>query len=495
MIASAELIAVVVFAPLIGAMVAAPLRGRAAITAAAATSAVTALATVVLIVAIARTGPLALDLGGWNPIPADAGPDPVPLGIRLRVDEFSAVMLGLTALIGVAATWYASGMDKVRGHDGYWPLWLGLWAALNGVYVSGDLFNLYVCLELMGLCAVGMVALGGRRAHGPALTYLYVAVVGSLLYLLAVALIYAQTESLDIAFAATRLESGPVAAVALGLVATGMAFKTALFPLHSWLPTAHSAAPSAVSPVLSALVVKASIYILMRLWFELFPTAPEIPLQLVLGCLGSAAVVWGAIMAFQQTHLKRVVAYSTVAQVGYFFLVFALLEPGSATAAAAWTGAIVLLLSHGIAKAAMFFAAGNLAAGYGSDRTAGMVGAVTRMPLSVGAFAVAGVSIAGLPPTFGFIGKWQLLQAAFGTGQWWWAIVLILGGLLTFGYTALAVGATFNRDDAAEIPEPRPVPKRMQIIAMSLAALSVILGVTAYPLLEFVARATPGGGG
>lgn len=487
------LLGALVLLPLGGATMATlfPGRGRQVGIASAAVALTLALTTAVVVY---RSGSLHLELAGWG----------APLGIDLRVDGFSAAMLAMTAVVGTAATIYGSGSDAAVGRPLFWPLWLALWAGLNAVYVSGDLFNTYVALELVGLCAVGLVALGGRQALAPALRYLFIAVLGSFAYLLGVALVYAEAGTLDIVQAGERLDGGTAAMTALAAMALGLSLKTALFPLHAWLPEAHSAAPSAVSPVLSALVVKASLFVLVRVWFvvlggEATPAAAQL-----LGALGTVAVVWGGVLALRQSRLKRVVAYSTVAQVGYLFLVFPLAtgigaavgSPAWQAAAAGWTGALGLALAHGLAKAAMFMAAGTLALAHGGDRLVDLRGAVTRMPMSTMTFALAGASLAGLPPTFGFVGKWQLLQASLISGQWWWLPVLLLGGLLTAAYTVRVLGTMTGGPEAGE--ELRPlahVPRRMEVAALSMAALAVALGVASSGVLELLGVGSSFGSG
>jgi multicomponent Na+:H+ antiporter subunit D len=486
-VAVTEGLAALVFGPL-AASIAVTLipasRTRVAAVVGLGTSLVLVVLTAAVAAAVHRDGTIRLALADW----------PVPLGIELRADELSVVLIGLTALVGTAISIYASGAANARGGRMFWPLWLALWSALNAVYLTGDLFNTYVALELMGVAAVSVVAIGGTNALGPALRYLYVAVLGSLLYLLGVALVYGQTGTLDLELAAAGLRPDLVGGVVLSLMTVGLALKTALFPMHSWLPDAHSVAPAAASALLSALVVKATLYVLIRVWFTVLDTEPALRVDLGVGVLGATAAGWGAAMALREVRLKRIVAFSTVAQVGYLFLIFPLVTPGLAAgpgtdlreaALAGWTGGLALLLAHGVAKAAMFLAAGNLALAYGSDRLTGLTGAAARMPLTVATFAMAGVSLAGLPPTFGFIGKWQLLQASLGTGQWWWVVVLLGGGLLTFAYTARVLRATFNPPRPADLPVPRPLPRRMEIVALGLAVLAVALGLGSLPILTF----------
>ncbi|MDP9822689.1 formate hydrogenlyase subunit 3/multisubunit Na+/H+ antiporter MnhD subunit [Nocardioides massiliensis] len=433
---------------------------------------------------------LEIALAGWD----------APLGIVLRADGASAALLAITATVGLAVTAYALGGDEVTGGPIFWPLWLSLWAALNGVYLAGDLFNTYVSLELLTVAAVALVALGGRRSAAPALRYLFVGVAGSLLFVLAVGLVYGQTGVLDYVAAADRVEAGPVLGAVLALTLVGMAAKMALLPLHSWLPVAHPAAPAAVSALLSALVIKAALFVLWRVWFDLGGVAVGTPMRdglaLASAVAGAVAVFWGGLMALRKRRLKEIVAYSTVAQVGYLALVLRLADPGGpdVAAAAGWAGGVLLVLSHGLAKAAMFLAAGTLAYAYGSDHLSGLRGAVTHMPMTVAAVGVAGVSLAGLPPTFGFVAKWQLLVAAIGREDWWVLAVLLLGGLVTFAYTAAMVRATFNPPGAQDVEAPAVrVPLVLAVVPFVLALASVAFGVFSADVVALVARAAPGG--
>jgi formate hydrogenlyase subunit 3/multisubunit Na+/H+ antiporter MnhD subunit len=257
-------------------------------------------------------------------------------------------------------------------------------------------------------------------------------------------------------------------------MSAGLLLKTALFPLHFWLPPAHASAPVPVSALLSALVVKASFYILLRLWLEVFPPT-NAALGQLLGLLGAAAVLWGGLQALRQTRLKMLIAYSTVAQLGYLFLAFPL---GTSIA---WKGALYLLLSHAVAKAAMFMAAGNILRFGGHDRIADLDRVAQRLPLTLTAFALAGVNSMGLPPSGGFIAKWLLLDAALRAGQWWWAIILILGGLLAAAYVFKVIGHAFTQAEVTH--EAGAVPATMEWAALALALAAILLGLVAlWPL-------------
>ena len=411
-------------------------------------------------------------IGGWG----------APLGIELYADGLSLLMLAATALVGFAVSVYAVGYFEREQSARFWPLWLLLLAALNALFLSADIFNLYVTLEMMGLAAVALTALtGGRDALGGAMRYLLATLSGSLLYLLGVALLYHGFGTVDIALLAERVEAAPAVWAALGLICAGLLLKTALFPMHFWLPPAHASAPAPVSAVLSALVVKASFYILLRLWLSIFAPLGAEFVSVLLGLLGSAAVLWGSLQALRQTRLKLLVAYSTVAQIGYLFVAFPLAAVAGVTA---WSAVAYLALSHALAKAAMFMAAGNLLRFGGHDRIADLDRVAQRLPLTAGAFALAGVSIMGLPPSGGFIGKWLLLEAALAQGRWDLAAVLILGSLLAAAYVFKVLGHCFTTAD--ETHAPGDVPGSMEWAALLLAMAAILLGFLAVPVLALL---------
>jgi multicomponent Na+:H+ antiporter subunit D len=460
--------------PLAGALLAFLLPRRAAALGLA-TALLTAASSWAVLLQVAFDGPRVYQIGGWG----------APLGIDLRADGLSVLMLAMTAVVGIAVSVYArvylaTSPEKVRR---FWPLWLFLWAALNGLFQAGDVFNLYVNLELLGLSAVALVALTGS---GPALwgamRYLLVSLLGSLAYLVGVALLYHAYGTLDLALLGERADGGLLLAVPLGAMIAGLLLKTGLFPFHVWLPPAHGSARAPVSALLSGLVVKASFYLVLRLWFTFTPEGEGLPI--LLGSLGAAAVFWGSVQALRQKRLKLLVAYSTVAQLGYLFIAFPLagLDP-----ALAWGGSIYLALSHALAKGAMFLAAGSIMTQGGHDEIDELDRIVDRMPLTLAAFALAGISLAGLPPSGGFVGKWMLLQAAMAQGAWFWAFVIIGGGILTATYVFRVLGFAFTKSPHEH--EQHDVPPTMEWTALLLALGAVALGFIApwaLPLLDGV---------
>ena len=288
----------------------------------------------------------------------------------------------------------------------------------------------------------------------------------------------------------------PATLAAAALMTVGLFAKTALFPLHLWLPPAHAGAPAAASAVLSAVVVKGSFFLVVRLWFDVMPGDARLSRRAQLfGALGAAAIVFGSVVALRQQRLKLLIAYSTVAQIGYLFLMFPLaFDTASAQlqGGGALTGGMLQAISHATAKAAMFMAAGLIYAALGHDRIAELGGVARALPMTIFAFALGGVSLIGLPPSGGFLAKWLLLEAAVATGQWWWAMVMLAGGLFTSGYMFIVLAR-------ALVPAREPlklrtiVPRYQEAAALALALTSLLLGLVALGPIDVFRGWPPGG--
>lgn len=422
---------------------------------------------------LVQSGPLHHAPGGWS----------APLGIELYIDGLSAAMLLMTGIVSAVATCYAWGYfskeKKEKNTALFWPLWLGLWTALNALFTSHDIFTVYVSLELMGLSAAGLVALAGGPALVASMRYLLASLLASALFLMGVGLLYGAFGVLDMDALQVRLVPGISTWTAAALMSAGLFLKGALFPLHVWLPSAHASAPAPVSAALSALVVKAAFYLLLRLWFSVFPLA-ETPAVHLMGILGAGAIVWGSLMAFRQTRLKLLVAYSTVAQIGYLFLIFPM-AGHAGWAADAWRGGVFYALVHAFSKSAAFLAAGTVLFVRGDDRIQHLKGFARQAPMTAFAFGLAAIALMGLPPSGGFVGKWMLLTASLQTGQWWWAIAIITGGFLAAAYWFRVLQQFFaNGDDAqADASANRP-PRIMEFAALTLSLIGIGLGLASY---------------
>ncbi|MFZ0256082.1 MAG: proton-conducting transporter membrane subunit [Gammaproteobacteria bacterium] len=443
----------------------------------------TATAAAAVLWLVATEGPLRYAIGGWPP----------ELAITLQADGLSALLLLMNTLVALAASVYASAyFSQSEQRRYYWALWLLLMTALNALFLAADLFNLYVALELLGLSAVALTALGGKRAAlQAAMGYLMLGLIGSLAFLAGVALLYAGYGTLDMAVLAGRITPDLTAWTAASLMTAGLLIKTALFPLHSWLPPAHANAPAPVSAALSALVVKAPFYLILRLWLDLFVPIATPGVGYLLGLLGAAAVLWGSWNALHAERLKLLAAYSTVAQIGYLFLFLPLVLQSSEGMSqnAAFGGLVLLALTHGFAKSALFLAAGVIQHRAGHDRIRELDGTVQVLPASTFALALAGIALIGLPPSGAFLGKWQLIAGALSAGLWLWVAVVLAGSLLAAAYVFRLLGHVFGQ---ARYPSHAISIGREEIPALGLGLVAtVILGLASapiWPLLERTVR-------
>lgn len=466
------LFAILIFAPLFAAVlsVIAPSVARVA---GLLTSGLVAIAAIGLILAV-QARPIEIALGRWVE----------PLGIVLFADGLSALMIALTAGIGLVVVMYADALfAEARRMDTasakatisrhFWPIWLVLACAMNAMFLSRDVFNMYVEFELISLAAVGLAAMGGGAlALKAALGYLLAGLAGSLLFLLGIDFLYAAHGEVTLA-ALTRGEPDGNSLIAIALVVSGLLLKAALFPLHFWMPAAHANAMAPASALLSALVVKAALYILLRLFSTGNPALDLV--GLAIGILGAAAILWGSIQALRAQRLKLVVAYSTVAQVGLISMAFGL--AGTAGAEIAWQGAVFLILAHGVAKAAMFLSVGRMAQVMGHDRLAGLNRAGPAAAPAVVAFAIAAVSLIGLPPSAGFIGKWLLLQAGLTAEAWLWLGVLVLSTALSVAYLWRVISRGLQQG-----AHPAATPRQWNTadaLTIGLAVSAIVLGLGA----------------
>jgi multicomponent Na+:H+ antiporter subunit D len=293
---------------------------------------------------------------------------------------------------------------------------------------------------------------------------------------------------LDIPLLAQRVQPTPVVWTAAALMTCGLLAKTALFPLHLWLPPAHANAPAAASAVLSGLVVKGSFFLTLRLWFYALPALPAEKIAIVLGCLGSAAIIAGSIIALRQARLKLLIAYSTVAQIGYLFLVFPLATGAQSWSAIGWSAGVMQILAHAFAKAAMFFSAGLLAEALGHDQIAKLGGAARVLPLTFLTIALGGLSLMGLPPSGGFSAKWLMLQASAASGQWLWTLPVLGGGLLAAGYVYRILAPALSDDRISLVSSPR---RSQEVVALALTIIALALGFAPQTFFDFLEIGRP----
>ena len=464
--------------PLIASALVIVLGGRRAPVVGVSSVIVTALFACAALMRLASVGPERHAVGGWE----------APLGIELMLDGWGVGFVALTSVVSLAVAGYAAHSwqgDVLRKR--FWSLFLILQGGLNALFLSGDLFNLYVTLEVVGVSAAGLTAMERKReAVGAALRYLLLSLAGSFSYLAAVVLVYQEHGTLDLALLAGRNAETPLATATVALMTAGLILKTALFPFHTWLPPAHTSAPAPVSALLSGLVVKGSFFVLLRIALLTWPVLWGGGVALLLGLLGSAAVFWGYGQALRSERLKTMIAYSTVAHIGQLFVVFPLAAAGSPIAA----GAIFLLAaSHALAKSAAFLSAGNVQRATGSDRLEDLAVCAPRMPMTQVTLALASLSLVGLPPSAGFLGKWLLLEASIATRQWLWPCVLVAGTALSAVLMLrILQGTLAARLEAA--PPMTDIPRACEWIPLALAIVAAVLGALGGPILTLTQQVT-----
>ncbi len=430
---------------------------------------------VALLFEVRGGGVVSYQLGGWQP----------PLGIEYRVSTVNAYLLALvTAMALVVLSFDSRGgpprVPEQRRHL-YYAVFLLCIAGLLGIAITGDAFNIFVFLEISSLASYILVSLGGhRRAVMSAFYYLVMGTIGGVFFMLGVGLLYQETGTLNLRDIAARLEPslddrGTV--LALALLVVGISIKLAVFPLHHWLPNAYSFAPPKVSAFLAATATKVSFYLLAMVLFTIFG-APfvfgELRLQAVLLPLSILAMFLASGAAIFQTDLRRLLAYSSVAQVGYMTL-------GLSTAnATGLAGGLVHLFNHAVMKGGLFLVVACLLYRVGSVHIDALAGIGRRMPLTAAALVIGGLSLIGVPGTVGFVSKWYLVSGVLERGWTAAAVLILLSSLLALVYVGKVVEAVYFRKPAEiqPIDQVREAPLGMLAPAWVLAAAAVFFGLT-----------------
>jgi len=427
---------------------------------------------VAIAIRVAETGTISYAIGSWPP----------PWGIEYRVDALNAFVLVLVSLVGALVMPYARVSIAAELPEEQEYLFFAMYclclAGLLGIAITGDAFNLFVFLEISSLSTYVLIALGRRRqALTAAYQYLVMGTIGATFYVIGVGLLYLMTGTLNMADMAERLagvrEFRPLIA-ALAFVTVGVGLKLALFPLHQWLPNAYTHAPSVVTAFLAATATKVSIYVLIRFHLSIFARAPalgEVPFREILMVLSILAIVSMSLVALFQDDLKRMLAYSSVAQIGYITLGLSLANASGLTAAATH------LFNHGMTKGALFLLVGILALRCAGTRLSQLSGIASRMPLTSFGFMLAGLSLIGVPGTAGFITKWYLVRGSVERGSWWLAALVVATSLIALGYVWRFVEVAYLREPHAELPRAGEAPLWMMVPAWLLVAGCVYFGL------------------
>jgi multicomponent Na+:H+ antiporter subunit D len=415
---------------------------------------------------------LTYEMGGWA----------APWGIEYRIDRLNAFVLVIVAGIGVLvmpATYHSVAREVApeRQHL-FYTAFLLAFTGLLGITITGDAFNLYVFLEISSLASYTLVALGtDRRALPASFQYLALGTIGATFILIGIGLLYMVTGTLNMADLASRLPElhalRPVRA-ALAFIVVGSGLKLALFPLHLWLPNAYAYAPSVVSAFLAGTATKVGVYVLVRFVFTVFgaPFAFEImPLGEILMVLALLAVMVGSLVAVFQTNVKRMLAYSSVAQIGYMVLGI------SFNSVNGLTGGLVHLFNHAAMKGTLFLALACVFYRIGAVDLEAMRGLGRRMPLTMAAFVAAGMSLVGVPLTVGFISKWYLVVAAIEAGLWPIAVIVLIASLLALVYIWRVVEIAYFRAPDDDAPAVAEAPAALLVPTLVLAAACIYFGI------------------
>ncbi|MEZ5589691.1 MAG: monovalent cation/H+ antiporter subunit D family protein [Gammaproteobacteria bacterium] len=405
-------------------------------------------------------------LGGWPP----------PIGIEYRVDVLNAFILLLVTIIGTLVMLYAyasinSEIERKR-QPLFYAAYLLCLSGLLGITITGDAFNVFVFLEISSLSTYTMIALGrDRRALTASYQYLIMGTIGATFILIGIGLLYAMTGTLNMADLAVRLpavDGARTVQAAFAFLTVGICLKLALFPLHLWLPNAYAYAPSVVTAFVAATATKVAVYLLLRFFFTIFGNEfsfGSMHLHFVLLPLALAAILATSTVAIFQNNIKRLLAYSSVAQIGYMILGIAFASVTGVTAG------ILHLFNHALMKSALFLALGCVVYRIGSCNLNDMAGLGKRMPWTMAAFVAGGLSLIGVPLTVGFISKWYLILGALERGWWWVAVLVLIGSLLAVIYiwrvveTAYFKPAPEGQTARCEAPLSMLVPMWILVLA------------------------------
>ena len=391
-------------------------------------------------------GEIHYELGGWA----------APYGIEYVVDPVNAWVVVIVSLIGALVAPYARVSVEREITEDRIPLFYAAFilclTGLLGIAVTGDVFNVFVFLEISSLSAYALIALGSdRRALTASFQYLIMGSVGATFIVIGIGLMYVMTGTLNMADLADRLPevSGTrTIPVAFTFLTVGITLKLALFPLHLWLPNAYTYAPSAVTAFIASTATKVAVYLLLRFFFTIFGVTfsfDVMQLDRILMPLALIAIVAMSLVAIYQENVKRLLAYSSVAQIGYMVLGI------SFASVLGLTAGILHLFNHALMKGALFMSMGCVMYRVGSVRLERMHGLGRAMPWTMAAFVVGGLSLIGVPFTVGFISKWYLVQAALEQGMWPVAGVVLLGSLLALMYVWKVVEVAYFREADPEL--------------------------------------------
>jgi multicomponent Na+:H+ antiporter subunit D len=414
-------------------------------------------------------------LGNWVP----------PLGIEYLIDKVSIIPIIIIALISFLATFFASKIMPAEINNSsiskVYSLWLLAIAGLIGLVTTGDAFNLFVFLEISSLASVALVAMGGQKdkqALVAAYNYLILGAIGATFYVIGVGLLYGITGTLNLADLSNRIAaiSDNKALIAgFGFMVIGIMLKAAVFPLHIWLPRAYAYAPSAVSVLLAATATKASLYILARILFSVFDISDNLvtyTLQYIILPLSILAMFAGTIMAIYEKDIKRLLAHSSIAQIGYITLAFAIGTKASVAAG------FIHLFNHALIKGALFMAITSMGFYINKRITINNLSGLGRaMPITFVCFVICSLSLAGIPLTAGFISKLYIIKASISADGIWIAFLILASSALSVVYLWKMIEALWFHESPKE-PYIKEKPE-IYIALLMITFLNIYFGLDA----------------
>ena len=434
---------------------------------------------------VSENGPFQYYLGNWES----------PWGIALSVDYLAIFMLFVINLISLLILVYA---DKDLKHEiepgldpWYYTLFILLVGAMSALALSNDLFNIFVFTEITTITACGIIAVKSTKMCVEAsLKYLLLSTLGSGLILLGIALLYMVTGHFNLDYIAAELPTAMTIyplniLVSLALFVVGFGLKSALFPLHVWLPDAHSSAPTPSSAILSGVVVKIYAILLLRLIFTVYglDIFNQIPIAEILLIMSSMAIFAGSLFAIAQEDIKRMLAFSSVAQIGYIFLGIALVN-GNGVA-----GGMLHIANHAMMKSLLFLTAGAIIYKTGIRKIKDLEGIGFKMPITMILFSIGALSMVGIPGFNGFISKYYLVLGALDAHKPFYALVIILSSLLNaVYYLPIVIKAFFGQSHDMSFNSDG-LPKRMLIPMIILGLSCIIFGIIPGSLFGLVQKA------
>jgi multicomponent Na+:H+ antiporter subunit D len=434
---------------------------------------------------VVREGPAATQAGGWQ----------APYGITLVADELSAVMVVVAALMGLAVMVY--GLAEISSEQqlsAFVPLVHVLMMGVQGAFLTGDLFNLYVCFEVMLMASFVLLALGGERAQMEgALTYVTLNLLASALFLAGVGLVYGATKTLNLADLSVRLaevsaHSPALVAGIAGLFLVAFGIKAGVFPLYAWLPASYHTPPVAVAALFAGLLTKVGVYALLRVVPLLFGQVNGI-FQLLLWA-AVATMLAGVIGAVAQFQLRRVLGFHIVSQIGYMVLGLGLLSsPEPAVRRLALAAAVFYVAHHIVVKTNLYLIGGVVRRLGGGEELKSLGGLAVAAPWLAALFAVPAASLAGIPPLSGFWAKLGIVRAGLEAAEWWAVVAALVAGALTLVSMVKIWNEAFWKAAPGGPVTAAPVPWAMVAPIVLLAALTLAIGLVPGPLLDFAHRA------